>query len=167
MEKQWVSGKINGCQFILHAKSNPLLVYWIQRQKLRNSYTLKLDYGRGGISFTNFFCKEEAETICSLPLSLFGIENKLCWWPAKNGIFSIKSTYHLALSKEKEMGGEPSEKSKEDPNWQAIWRLKIPRSVKYFIWRAHHNILPTRMNLAKGRSLPPPHAPYVSLKMNP
>lgn len=62
------------------------------------------------------FRKEEAKIICSLPLSLLGPEDKPCWWPVKNEIFSVKSAYHLALSKEKRFRGESLEKNSEKPN---------------------------------------------------
>lgn len=45
------------------------------------------------------FSHEEAETICNIPLSLLGAIDKISWWPAYNGLFSIKSTYALETSR--------------------------------------------------------------------
>jgi hypothetical protein len=33
--------------------------------------------------------------------------------------------------------------------WRMIWGMNVPNSVKMFIWRAYHNILPTKENLQK------------------
>lgn len=37
--------------------------------------------------------------------------------------------------------------------WNAIWKSKIPRLIKHFIWRACRNLIPTKVNLAKRRIL--------------
>lgn len=39
----------------------------------------------------------------------------------------------------------------KDSTWQSILKLKVPGSVKYFIWRACYDILPTRMNLMQRK----------------
>jgi hypothetical protein len=31
--------------------------------------------------------------------------------------------------------------------WKACWSLKVPNAVKMFVWRACHNLLPTKANL--------------------
>ncbi|XP_059431615.1 uncharacterized protein LOC132165136 [Corylus avellana] len=33
--------------------------------------------------------------------------------------------------------------------WKECWKLKIPNVAKLFLWKALHNLLPTRVNLAK------------------
>lgn len=43
------------------------------------------------------FKEEEAKTIYKLPLSLFGVEDRLVWWLAKKGSFSVKLAYFLEL----------------------------------------------------------------------
>lgn len=36
--------------------------------------------------------------------------------------------------------------------WSALWKMKVPSSkIKVFGWRACHDILPTRVNLAKRK----------------
>lgn len=45
------------------------------------------------------FNDEEASIICNLPLNLFGAIDKITWWPARNGLFSVKSTYALEVDR--------------------------------------------------------------------
>jgi hypothetical protein len=33
--------------------------------------------------------------------------------------------------------------------WRSIWNLKVPNAVKMFMWKVCHNILPTKVNLAR------------------
>ena len=35
--------------------------------------------------------------------------------------------------------------------WKKLWRLEIPNVEKNFLWRACHDILPTRENLLKRK----------------
>lgn len=45
------------------------------------------------------FSTKEANTICFIPITSFGAADKLCWWPSKDGLFSVKSTYHLEMDR--------------------------------------------------------------------
>lgn len=45
------------------------------------------------------FNDEEASIICNLPLSLFKAVDKITWWPARNDLFSIQSTYALEVDR--------------------------------------------------------------------
>lgn len=42
---------------------------------------------------------EEASTICNILLSLFGATDKVTWWPARNGLFFVKSAYSLKVKR--------------------------------------------------------------------
>ncbi|KAK3217998.1 hypothetical protein Dsin_011968 [Dipteronia sinensis] len=33
--------------------------------------------------------------------------------------------------------------------WNILWKLSIPLKIKIFVWKARHNLIPTRVNLAK------------------
>lgn len=42
-----------------------------------------------------------ASSICNVPLSLLGVADKPTWKPAKNEVFSIKSTYAMDIMRER------------------------------------------------------------------
>lgn len=79
------------------------------------------------------FTKDETQTICCLPLPLFGAPDRLTWWPTKNRYFSVKSTYFLKLQRTKKEEGGSSHGSTSDSLWTKLWRLRIPHTVKYFV----------------------------------
>jgi hypothetical protein len=33
--------------------------------------------------------------------------------------------------------------------WCEVWSLKVPNAVKMFMWRASHNLLPTKENMQR------------------
>lgn len=98
------------------------------------------------------FSSEESTTICSLPINRFGVVDKLSWWPARNRFFSVKSAYALEMNGNRREQGEPSSDLKAlEKFWSGLWKLKIPRAAKYFLWNTCQDILLTRVNLAKRK----------------
>lgn len=95
--------------------------------------------------------EEEARTVCSLPLSKLGSEDKLIWGMSSNGLFSVKSAYYLAVQRKKQMGVEQSNISRDFLRSQCIWKMRVPQSVKIFIWKAINEALPTKRNLFHRR----------------
>lgn len=43
--------------------------------------------------------------------------------------------------------------------WHAIWNLKVPNVEKNFLWKACHDILPTRVNLKTKKIVEDPSCP--------
>lgn len=71
----------------------------------------------------------------------------MVWRPSKDGIFKVKTAYHLEMDKIRKSQGETSAGSFEQPTWKSLWKSNVPGSVKYFLWKACHDLLPTRKNL--------------------
>ena len=65
----------------------------------------------------------------------------------------MKFGYHTArmISKQEAEKGESSGEALGGPVWARLWKLKIPNKIKVFAWRACHEILSTRENLARRR----------------
>lgn len=64
---------------------------------------------------------------------------------SKRGKYTVKSCYEYArgLRLDASYGVEG--------NWKKLWALMVPPKVKLFLWRAAHNILPTKIRLiSKG-----------------
>lgn len=49
---------------------------------------------------------EEAEMVCSLPISLSGLPDKQIWAFSRNGQFDVKRAYYLEISRKRRDKGE-------------------------------------------------------------
>jgi hypothetical protein len=78
---------------------------------------------------------------------------KLVWEAAKNGQFSVKSAYHVAMEMGRRYAGSSSSEGSSSDLWRRIWRISGPRVVKLFMWQACNDILPTNENLLKWKVL--------------
>ena len=98
------------------------------------------------------FHREDAETICRIPLSRRFVRDSIIGLHNKKGKFSVKSAYKLA--RRTQIHGDRAEASSGCVGrkiWPVLWKLKIPNKVKVFGWRACHDILPTSYNLSRRR----------------
>jgi hypothetical protein len=86
------------------------------------------------------------------------------WRRTLNGVFSVRSAYHLA--KEKEDGWYPKSSLRKEISviWSGIWRLQISNVGKNFMWRACQSILPTKDNLVKRKIIQDPLCPICGLE---
>ncbi|KAL0449788.1 UNVERIFIED_CONTAM: putative ribonuclease H protein [Sesamum latifolium] len=96
---------------------------------------------------STLFWPEDRELIVQIPLSFTGMLDLLVWHYSNNGIFSVRSAYHLALSLASPAGTSGDRWSRN--TWRKVWQASIPNKAKVFIWRAIRNILPTSGNLQK------------------
>jgi hypothetical protein len=96
---------------------------------------------------SSLFLPEEAAAIFNIPLSPLLPKDRLLWRCTKNGVFTIRSAYHLGMERRALQQPGCSEKREANEEWKTCWSLNIPNPVKMFLWRANHNLLPTRANL--------------------
>ncbi|KAK1592036.1 hypothetical protein Q3G72_018129 [Acer saccharum] len=85
---------------------------------------------------------EEADLILSIPLSAYPAKDSILWHYNKEGTFSVKSAYRIAISAIR--NGEASCSFGPLPWWKKLWCLQIPNKIKIFCWKACRNILPTK-----------------------
>jgi ribonuclease HI len=105
------------------------------------------------------FSKEERAVIQSFPISATDQADLQIWRGTKNGVFSVRSAYHILKENEVEQEAGGSSCSLKSSIWKSIWQLQIPNAEKHFLWRACREILPTRDNLCKRRVLSDPICP--------
>lgn len=109
------------------------------------------------------FWPEEASRICSMAISPLGQSDRLVWQGTSNGVFSVRSAYHLAKTRFMQNQGETSAVSQTRRIWNSIWQLQVPGPVKMFLWRVCTNSLPTCVNLHRRKIVPDPLCPLCGL----
>lgn len=95
----------------------------------------------------SLFQTQEAKAITRLPLSRFGAADKRVWHWTRNGMFTVKSAYYVALEvlqdKNRCASGRGETSGTSRTPWNKLWKLDIPNKVKIFLWKACKAILPT------------------------
>jgi hypothetical protein len=95
----------------------------------------------------SIFTKEEADIICSMPVSPGQQGDRMVWAGSRQGDFSVKSAYHFAKSLLESSVGSSSSMGTSTQLWKDIWRVRGPRVLNSFLWKACANVLPTKVNL--------------------
>ncbi|KAL4318880.1 hypothetical protein GQ457_18G015470 [Hibiscus cannabinus] len=98
---------------------------------------------------SNLFNPSEINAISSIPIGGPNVKDELIWPYSKNREYSVKSGYHLSFSSKQV---PPPTSSSNDVNsdqdlWDSIWSINTPPKIRAFIWKACHNIVPTRGTL--------------------
>ena len=93
------------------------------------------------------FLPSEAESIQSIPVSLYPMEDFLIWPCTTDSSYSVKSAYQMLSTENRVSQPSPSDLEKFKPFWNSIWKLNVPSKVKHFLWRASMESLPTKDNL--------------------
>ncbi|GMY05974.1 putative ribonuclease h protein [Fagus crenata] len=103
-----------------------------------------------------FLLPFEVEAIECLPLSVCGTPDTIIWFDSPDGVFSVRSTYHLLLCEEGSALSGCSSSAQAGMLWKSIWGLSLTPSVCNFLWRACSGALPTKIALWKRNVLPKP-----------
>ncbi|KAM2783884.1 hypothetical protein COP1_013323 [Malus domestica] len=112
----------------------------------------KTDMVKGG------FLEEDVTSILSIPLSRYGMSDRLIWHHSRNGEYTVRTGYGVALGlmENGDMGkkgrGMPSSAPSLSHVWNKIWNLEVPNKMKFFVWKCCNNALAVRRNL-KRRNL--------------
>jgi hypothetical protein len=105
------------------------------------------------------FPPDIVEKICSLAISPGLVQDKLIWAYTANGLFSVRSAYFLEMDRKARQLCCSSASVHHSPVWKIIWKLKVPRVIHLFLWRAYNNILPTKENLRRRKIVSDPFCP--------
>ena len=89
--------------------------------------------------------------IQKIPLSCTNQENVLIWKGTKNGVFLVKSAYHMQKELATNTMAECSSSGEISKVRKRLWALPIPNIEKNFLWQACNYILPTCENLCKKK----------------
>ncbi|KAL3826043.1 hypothetical protein ACJIZ3_022072 [Penstemon smallii] len=101
----------------------------------------------------SMFFEDDINCILSIPLGSNQNVDKRIWHYNQNGLFSVKSAYHLAVKMDRDQHSLASSSSSVgvSNDWNWLWNLKLPNKIKIFVWRACKGLLPTRANLVKRK----------------
>jgi hypothetical protein len=99
------------------------------------------------------FLPEDAEEILRIPIDM-DMDDWPAWYFDTKGIFPVKSTYKLAVSRRNAIAGKNASTSGSKTNegdfqWHKLWMLEVPSKVQMFIWRLAHNSLPVGRNVTR------------------
>jgi hypothetical protein len=108
------------------------------------------------------FSPKEVLAILSIPINP-NREDTRIWKGMKNGIFTVRSAYHLDKMKEEQKLLGTSNTEEKSEMWSTLWRLPIPNAEKKFLWRACHEILPTKVSLHKRKVVEETMCPICNL----
>lgn len=86
--------------------------------------------------------------------------DKLVWIGTKNGLFLVRSAYHLEMTRRVQEFGECSKTKENHDFWKAIWNLQAPAVLKNFVWKICNNLLPTKENLFRKHIVHDPLCPF-------
>lgn len=109
------------------------------------------------------FSAEEAKVIIGIPLFPSLPPDIIIWNGTASGIFSVRSAYHLGMEMQRCSNGECSNPVDRSDMWKQIWALKVPNTVKIFLWKASHNLLPTKQNMFVRGIVEDSFCPYCKI----
>lgn len=72
--------------------------------------------------------------------------DKWAWHHPRNGEFTLRSAYYIAM-KEKNDTTASSSSGMKGTIWGKLWHSQVPAKIKMFGWRAMHNGLAVKGNL--------------------
>jgi ribonuclease HI len=99
------------------------------------------------------FFEADVEDILKIPVGSAGTVDYLAWNYTKNGVFSVRSAYHLGMQIKRNELGNPgsSMSSDEHKGWLAIWSAAVPNKTKVHCWRLVKNGLAVGGELRRRR----------------
>jgi hypothetical protein len=99
------------------------------------------------------FNEEDVADILRVPVGRVGTKDYVAWNYTKNGIFLVKSAYHLKQQLIRARNGMRSSSSIVDEHkvWLSIWAINVPGKVKVHCWRMVQNRLALGAELDQRR----------------
>jgi hypothetical protein len=97
------------------------------------------------------FQHEEALVISNIPLCPLQPPDRLIWRGMTDGVFTVRSAYHLGKEIQDNMVAQSSISREDRDVWKPLWALIVPNAVRNFAWRTCHEVLPTHVNLRKRK----------------
>ncbi|XP_050217692.1 uncharacterized protein LOC126668545 [Mercurialis annua] len=104
------------------------------------------------LKIKRLFIDEDTTAILSIPLLIYLSQDRVIWHHNKDGIYTVKSGYHLVINEKKERlqpNHNASWNHRVLVDWKWLWEMKLPNKLKVFFWKLLWNGLPTGEELNK------------------
>lgn len=98
-------------------------------------------------------------------LSPNGQLGRLVWAGTSNGMFTVRSAYPFEKARILGEKGECSSAFQCSGIWKKLWKMRVPRVVKNFLWRVCNNLLPTKENICRKVIVNDPMCPICSAQL--
>lgn len=104
--------------------------------------------------------------ILATPIGLPTTEDTLVWICNKSGSYTVKSGYLMNRKRIiNQRDQAPTTSYQCNPVlWKHIWKAAIQPKIKFFLWSACQNALPTLDNLYRRRAAPAPICPICNIE---
>lgn len=97
---------------------------------------------------SSLFLPWEVRAIRNIPIPIRNMEDFWSWQHTKNGNFTVRSAYYVALNGDRQ--AEPTASTRPwQQVWSKIWGACVPAKVKMFGWKAARNGIAVKANLVK------------------
>lgn len=108
--------------------------------------------------------REAALKALQIPLGFEPEEDLLCWPYYKDGNYTVKTGYQVAVSLNslEPSTSNPSHPNEEEPIWKLIWSLYVPQKIKMFLWKACNGALPVKAALFRRHITPDATCPHCN-----
>lgn len=102
------------------------------------------------------FTSDDACDIKQIAVGGPGVQDYIAWNYTKNGLFSVKSAYHLRMAMNQVKSGRPESSSSVNKHkgWLALWATSAPGKAKIHMWRLIRNGLAVGAELHRRRIKP-------------
>jgi hypothetical protein len=89
------------------------------------------------------FFETDVEDIRRIPVGRAGSDDYIAWNYTKDGVFSVRSAYHLKMQLYRVRADRPSSSNtySKHRGWLALWGADLPGKVKIHVWRLVQNAL--------------------------
>ena len=104
------------------------------------------------------FHATDVDQVLQIRISKFTEEDYIAWHYEKDGIFSVKSAYKLAveLQANHTSAGMSNKPAGERDLWNLIWKANVPPKVRVFGWKLATNTLGVQVHRHKRNMDPLP-----------
>ena len=93
------------------------------------------------------FLPWEAKKVGGIYVGEDEAEDVLIWPLSSSRSYSVRSAYRMLMEADNSVLLSSSSPLSVHRIWKKIWKLKVPKKVCHFLWRAMKDSLPTKQNL--------------------